>query len=351
MLSKVNTCYFVGTLVEIKNKKEGSYTSKDGNEVPYVSVDIVVKSTIPYNGEQIEVTNELRNFTNKFTKSGTVNANYNTICNIEDLLNKRVIVSGASLDGTRFWSARTNQLVPSTKYNFNIIRAAKPTDEDTATFSFSGFVYKPLTERTNADGDVEYYQMSVAQANYKEDNMFVVDFIVDKDNLKATLKRFDWEVIEINNSRTEDPVTYKETELEKSGLDISQFFTNAVRTISQLRDYANNMRYLERDYNKKILDVRHYKRDINTKLNAIQLQRLEQFEIQLERERYECKSNRMIAEVFLSDLTRLENINYVEVVKNIKNSEYVPEIFSYEMLDGIVGKVKQTDLHNGGDNK
>ena len=172
-----------------------------------------------------------------------------------------------------------------------------------------------------------------------------------KDNLKATLKRFDWEVIEINTSRTEDPVTYKETELEKSGLDISQFFTNAVRTISQLRDYANNMRYLERDYNKKILDVRHYKRDINTKLNAIQLQRLEQFEIQLERERYECKSNRMIAEVFLSDLTRLENINYVEVVKNIKNSEYVPEIFSYEMLDGIVGKVKQTDLHNGGDNK
>jgi hypothetical protein len=185
MLSKVNTCYFVGTLVEVKNKKEGSYTTKEGNEVPYVSVDIVVKSTIPYNGEQIEVTNELRNFTNKFTKSGTVNANYNTICNIEDLLTKRVIVSGASLDGTRFWSARTNQLVPSTKYNFNIIRAAKPTDEDTATFSFSGFVYKPLTERTNADGDVEYYQMSVAQANYKEDNMFVVDFIVDKDNLKA----------------------------------------------------------------------------------------------------------------------------------------------------------------------
>ena len=132
-----------------------------------------------------------------------------------------------------------------------------------------------------------------------------------KDNLKATLKRFDWEVIEINSSRTEETITYKETELEKSGLDISQFFNNAVRTISQLRDYANNMKYLERDYNKKILDVRHYKRDINTKLNAIQLQRLEQFEIQLERERYECKSNRMIAEIFLSDLTRLENINYV----------------------------------------
>ena len=28
-----------------------------------------------------------------------------------------------------------------------------------------------------------------------------------KDNLKATLKRFDWEVIEINNSRTEESTT------------------------------------------------------------------------------------------------------------------------------------------------
>ena len=105
--------------------------------------------------------------------------------NIDELLNKRVVVSGATLQGTRFWSAKTNQLVPSTKYNFNIIRPAKTDDKDTATFSFSGFVYKPLTERTDADNNVEYYQMSLAQANYKEDGMHVVDFIVDKDNLKA----------------------------------------------------------------------------------------------------------------------------------------------------------------------
>lgn len=56
------------------------------------------------------------------------------------------------------------------------------------------------------------------------------------------------------------------------------------------------------------------------------------------RERYECKSNRTIAEIFLSDLKRLENINYVEVVNNVKQSEYKPEIYTYEMLDEIVGK-------------
>lgn len=169
------------------------------------------------------------------------------------------------------------------------------------------------------------------------------------ENLKTTLRKFNWQVI-----RGEDEIedvekdcenivdyVYEETELEKSGFDISKFFNETIKTISQLRNYANNMGFLEHEYNKKILDIRHYKRDKNTKLNAIQLQRLQQFEIQIEKERYECKSNRMIAEIFLSDLKRLENINYIEVIRNVKESEYKPEILTYELLDEIVGKKKK----------
>ena len=166
-----------------------------------------------------------------------------------------------------------------------------------------------------------------------------------RDNLKSTLRKFNWEIIKVEDeivSTSDDSegecYEYVETDLEKSGFDILEFFKNTVKTISQLRNYANNMNFLEQEYNKKILDVRHYKRDIRTKLSAVQLQRLEQFEIQLERERYECKSNRIIAEIFLTDLNRLENINYIEVVTNVKESEYKPEIFTYEMLDEIVGK-------------
>ena len=170
-----------------------------------------------------------------------------------------------------------------------------------------------------------------------------------KDNLKTTLRKFNWEIIKVEDetknidTETENigEYTYVETLLEKSGFDISKFFNEAIETVSQLRDYANNMGFLEKEYNQKILDVRHYKRDVNTKLNAIQLQRLEQFEIQLERERYECKSNRMIAEIFLTDLKRIENIKYIEVVRNIKESEYKPEILTYEMLDHIVGKKRK----------
>ena len=164
-----------------------------------------------------------------------------------------------------------------------------------------------------------------------------------KENLKSTLKKFNWQVVKLEDEDVDDEIMencseYVETELEKSGFDISRFFCEAIQTISQLRDYAKNMDYLEREYNKKILDIRHYKRDPDTKLNAIQLQRLEQFEIQIERERYECKSNRLIAEIFLSDFKKMENIDCIEEIKGIKESKYKPKILSYELLDEIVGK-------------
>lgn len=165
-------------------------------------------------------------------------------------------------------------------------------------------------------------------------------------NIKSTLKKFNWSIVEEESGGEKDIsdmecIEYVETELEKSGFDISKFFKETIKTISQLRGYAANMGYLEKEDNKKILDVRHYIRDEKVKLNAIQMQRIGYYLRQLEKERYEHKSNRMIAEIFLSDLKRLDNINYIEVVKNVKESEYVPEILTYEMLDEIVGRGKK----------
>lgn len=165
-----------------------------------------------------------------------------------------------------------------------------------------------------------------------------------RDNLKSTLRKFNWDIIKVEDKMSdEEPANiednmYEETELEKSGFNIAEFFDTTVKTISQLREYARNMKILESEYNDKILDVRHYKRDFRTKLNAIQLQRLEQFEIMLERERYECKSNRLIAEFFLTDFNKMENINCIEFVRSVKESQYKPKILTYELLDGVVGK-------------
>ena len=167
-----------------------------------------------------------------------------------------------------------------------------------------------------------------------------------RDNLKSTLRRFDWQIVklkeiddEVNNKN--NTYTYVETELEKTDFNISEFFNSTIKTISQLRDYTKNMSCLEQEYNKKILDVRHYIRDEKTTLNAIQMQRIGYFLQKLERERYECKSNRLIAEIFLSDFNRLENINCVDEIRNIKESKYNPKILTYEILDDIVGKKRR----------
>lgn len=177
-----------------------------------------------------------------------------------------------------------------------------------------------------------------------------------KNNIKATLKKFNWNVVPLddcqlitddysqNTEITKELPVYVETELEKNGFQVSAFFEETVNTVSNLPAYVENMKILEQECNDKIVDARHYKRDNKTKLNAIQLQRLEQFEIAIERERYKFKSNRLIAEIFLADLSRLKNINYIKVIQNIKTSEYKPRVLSYEALDEIVGKTRNESI-------
>jgi len=176
-----NSCYFIGELVEVKRLTQGTF-EREGQEIPYVSASIILKCVI--RGEENLI--QLENFTPALKKDGTPNKNYNTIVNINDMLNKRVVVSGASLSGERFWSTKNNQLVPVTKINFNIINlASRNQTEDKAEFKFGGFVYRELAEKNNEEGELQYYTITLAQANYKEDNMFEIQFTVAKDNFTA----------------------------------------------------------------------------------------------------------------------------------------------------------------------
>lgn len=173
-----NSVYLVGELVEVKDFREGTH-SGDKN---YVSATVVIKSIVGDN----ELLTEARTFCNELKTDGNVNKNYTTIKNINSMLGKRVVISGASLRGERFWSPRTNQLVNSVRTNFNLIRLAGANDkEDKATFEFGGFVTRPLTEVVDENNNIKYYQITLGQANYKEDNMFECTFTVAADNVAA----------------------------------------------------------------------------------------------------------------------------------------------------------------------
>lgn len=177
-LANKNNVYIVGELVEIKDFKNDVYGADSQN---YVAATVVIKSMV--DGQ--ELLTEARTFISEYTSKKTVNKNYSVIKNIHNMLNKKVVISGAQLVSERFWSERTQQLANSTRIRFNLIRLARETDEDRVTFEFSGFVTRPITEVLDEDGNVRYYQITLGQANYKEDNMFEVTFAVSKDNVKA----------------------------------------------------------------------------------------------------------------------------------------------------------------------
>lgn len=174
-----NNVYIIGEMVEVKDFKTLTYGA-DAKEA--VSATVVVKCMIGETENLIEA----RTFISRYTSKGTENKNYATIMNINNMLNKRIVISQGNLQSDRFWSSQSQQLVNSTKINFNLIRLARSTEnEDKATFEFGGFVTRPLAEICDEDGNVKYYQITLGQANYKEDNMFEVSFIVDKNNAKA----------------------------------------------------------------------------------------------------------------------------------------------------------------------
>ena len=216
-----NNVYLVGELVEVKDFREGTY-SGDKN---FVSATVVIKSIV----DDQELLTEARTFVNELKKDGQPNKNYATIKNINSWLNKRVVISGASLNGERFWSARTSQLVNAVRVNFNLIRLASANDkEDKATFEFGGFVTRPLTEVVDENGNTKYYQITLGQANYKEDNMFECTFTVDKDNIGAARaiedKYVSGSTVEINGAcRTIVTVVEKETEVAFGAPQVKKF--------------------------------------------------------------------------------------------------------------------------------
>lgn len=178
-----------------------------------------------------------------------------------------------------------------------------------------------------------------------------------KENLKNTLRRFNWEVVELNDGQIKNEKVEtlsknilnveKETsnmsskisdKLDMDNFNIYEFATSATLTLSKLKEYLDFSLKQEIEWTDKINDIRHYLRDNCGKLNAIQMQRVGYFLQKLEKERYDYKSNRLISELLLEDFNRMKNPGFVCKIKKIKESKYQPRIYSYELIDEISGR-------------
>lgn len=171
-----NEVVVVGTLVE-----NGLEIKESQGGQTYITGNIAVKSVL--DGE--EQVFEFRLFSFQFKKGTTeVNGLFKTYASLDAKIGKRVKVIGG-IEDNRFFQERTGQIV---SFNFNAGRFVYDvTDKttDSATFEFAGYVDKPIHEKTNKDGDILHYEVSLGQANYNATKPIMVKFQVPATNRKA----------------------------------------------------------------------------------------------------------------------------------------------------------------------
>lgn len=166
--------------------------------------------------------------------------------------------------------------------------------------------------------------------------------------IPAAIKGYNWEVCDLDE-RDEDSVMIeikkfgnptKTTDLEDESFDICEFFTNVIGVMSQIDRFIANMASNEQIVDMKILDVRHYIRDNNHRLSAIQMQRLGYYLQDLEKERYDYKSKRLIASMFVNNIEALKNKNNIDKMNEVLTSKYRPKILDDTDIEYIINKKK-----------
>lgn len=135
--------------------------------------------------------------------------------------------------------------------------------------------------------------------------------------------------------------TTKTTTMEDEDFDICGFFTDVINVMSQLDRFITNMISNEQISDMKILDVRHYLRDNDHRLSAIQMQRLGYYLQSLEKERYGYKSKRLIASMFLNNIDALKDKNNIHKMNDILTSKYRPKVLDDTDIEYIINKKKE----------
>lgn len=168
-MERTNKIYVVGTLTQVKDTRSGD---KDG--IPWIAGTAVVAGAD--NNEF-----EFKFYAAEQTQSGKENSRFANYAGLEDRVGERVKVNG-EIRGRVWYNVAQGQVINFNELSAGFFNTPKPTEEDTATFEYSGFVTKPLHERYNRDEELIGYEIEIGQANYRGDNMQIVRFFVDKSN-------------------------------------------------------------------------------------------------------------------------------------------------------------------------
>lgn len=167
-LAAENSVEIVGRLNDIE-LKEGK--DKSGKE--YLSV----KASVISNLQGKDNIFKIEAFTYKLTSDNKESAIYKQFIELPNATGKKVRVDG-SLREVRMWSKVREQMTSFSAISARFFTVKPDSTPDTATFILSGFIVKTLEEKRNKSNEVYRYDFSLANQNYKGDNMSVFNLNV-----------------------------------------------------------------------------------------------------------------------------------------------------------------------------
>lgn len=174
------------------------------------------------------------------------------------------------------------------------------------------------------------YEIEIEE-DIKEEEETIIDVLTELDDV--------YEDYNETIIQSKDNVhTYKGRTYIEDLVDIPGQLADIIVFMSQIDDYVENMKYMQRELDLKIMDYRHYIRNNKTKLGTVHMGKVGYDLQELERKREECKRNKNCCLVFANNLERFKNKNYVEVLHNICNSEYRYRRMNEEDIKASIGK-------------
>jgi hypothetical protein len=167
-----NNIDLVGKLVNTRGLDEIKKATKDGSEFVSGSVTLDIGK-----GQLLEVDV----YSKKFTKEGQPSKLFTRYLELPGEVGTNVRVGGVEFTENRFWG-RNDQIASVNKVAGRFFNLAKDTDEAQAKFTFAGYVFKPIYERLDREGNLLHYETVIAQPNWNATKPMLVKFAIDKNN-------------------------------------------------------------------------------------------------------------------------------------------------------------------------
>jgi hypothetical protein len=161
-LLRENSFRIVGKLVAT----EINYGVRKDNGQEYVSATATINSVIE--GTPCEY--EVSFFASKLTKDGKESQLFVSYSKLNELEGKKVDISG-EIRENRYWSSNLGQMISAQQLSGRFVRGVAESTADLASFTLGGFIVKTPVEKTNKNGDVYRYDVTLGQSNFKGDGM------------------------------------------------------------------------------------------------------------------------------------------------------------------------------------